>query len=61
MNTKLLLRMHYAWGVLAYQEDLADGEFLDLGRVVTGPPAAPAMDVSYLVDGVMVGNQLLAR
>jgi hypothetical protein len=53
--------MHYAWGVLAYQEDLADGEFLDLGRVVTGPPAAPAMDVSYLVDGVMVGNQLLAR
>jgi predicted patatin/cPLA2 family phospholipase len=42
-------------GVAAYQEDLVGGEFLDLMRMAAGGSAAPAMDVSYLVDGVMDG------
>jgi predicted patatin/cPLA2 family phospholipase len=52
-------------GVKAYQEDLVDGAFLDLKRLPktrrsrrlmgTSRGRAPAMDVSYLVDGVMDG------
>ena len=52
-------------GVKAYQEDLVDGTFLDLKRLPktrrsrrlmgTSRGRAPAMDVSYLVDGVMDG------
>jgi predicted patatin/cPLA2 family phospholipase len=52
-------------GVNAYQEDLVDGRFLDLRRLPktkksrrlmgTRKGRAPAMDVSYLVDGVMDG------
>ena len=53
-------------GVAAYQEDLVGGEFLDLRRIpktrrsrrLMGTPQGrrPAMDVSYLVDGVMDGT-----
>ena len=52
-------------GVAAYQEDLVDGSFLDLKRLPktkrsrrlmgTRRGRRPAMDVSYLVDGVMDG------
>ena len=52
-------------GVAAYQEDLVDGSFLDLRRLPktkksrrlmgTRRGRRPAMDVSYLVDGVMDG------
>ncbi len=52
-------------GVKAYQEDLVDGAFLDLKRLPktrrsrrlmgTSRGRAPAMNVSYLVDGVMDG------
>ena len=52
-------------GVAAYQEDLVSGEFLNLrrlpktrrSRALVGTPEGrrPAMDVSYLVDGVMDG------
>lgn len=43
-------------GVAAYQEDLVGGEFLDLMRIAArSSTSAPAMDVSYLVDGVMDG------
>lgn len=51
-------------GVAAYQEDLVGGEFLSLKRMTAKAKTqtAPAMDVSYLVDGVMDGvtNRALA-